>query len=88
LEDVQVDFWYKNIHLMSIDFRMLLSKWIFHLICNLHVPFQAEEAQRLRKRRKAETLRILDMERRQKQRVEEMRETQKKVWFHIFITCI
>jgi hypothetical protein len=26
LEDVQVDFWYKNIHLMSIDFRMLLSK--------------------------------------------------------------
>jgi hypothetical protein len=45
----------------------------------LHVPFQAEEAQRLRKRRKAETLRILDMERRQKQRVEEMRETQKKV---------
>ncbi|KAJ6987852.1 hypothetical protein NC653_020945 [Populus alba x Populus x berolinensis] len=42
------------------------------------LQIQAEEAQRLRKRRKAETLRILDMERRQKQRVEEMREAQKK----------
>ncbi|CAK7326414.1 unnamed protein product [Dovyalis caffra] len=42
------------------------------------LQIQAEEAQRLRKRRKAETLRILDMERRQKQRVEEVRETQKK----------
>ena len=39
---------------------------------------QAEEAQRLRKRRKAER-RLLDMQRRQKQRVEEVRETQKKV---------
>ncbi|XP_010257939.1 PREDICTED: uncharacterized protein LOC104597876 isoform X2 [Nelumbo nucifera] len=39
---------------------------------------QAEEAQRLRKRKRAETMRLLDMERRQKQRVEEMRETQKK----------
>ncbi|XP_077222371.1 uncharacterized protein LOC143856155 [Tasmannia lanceolata] len=42
------------------------------------MQIQAEEAQRLRKRKKAETLRLLDMERRQKQRVEEMRELQKK----------
>lgn len=42
--------------------------------------WQAEEAQRLRKRRKAETMRLLDMERRQRQRLEEVRETQKKVW--------
>lgn len=42
---------------------------------------QAEEAQqlkRLQKRKKAEQLRLLDMERRQKQRVDEIRETQKK----------
>ncbi|KAG8383009.1 hypothetical protein BUALT_Bualt05G0139300 [Buddleja alternifolia] len=45
------------------------------------ILIQAEEAQRLRqllKRRKAESMRLLDMERRQKQRVEEMRNTQKK----------
>ncbi|KAM7468449.1 hypothetical protein LguiB_016011 [Lonicera macranthoides] len=45
------------------------------------LQIQAEEAQhlrRLRKRRKAETIRLLDMEKRQKQRVEEIRETQKK----------
>ncbi|CAK9142462.1 unnamed protein product [Ilex paraguariensis] len=45
------------------------------------LQIQAEEAQqlrRLRKRRKAESMRLLDMERRQKQRLEEMRETQKK----------
>jgi hypothetical protein len=40
---------------------------------------QAEEAQRLKKRKKAETLRVLDMEKRQKQRLEEMRQNQKKV---------
>lgn len=40
---------------------------------------QAEEAQRLRKRKQAENMRLLDMERRQKQRIDEMRETQKKV---------
>ncbi|XP_050371975.1 uncharacterized protein LOC126789935 [Argentina anserina] len=39
---------------------------------------QAEEVQRLRKRKRAESLRLLDMQRRQKQRVEEVRETQKK----------
>lgn len=45
------------------------------------LKFQAEEAQklrRLRKRMNAESMRLLDMERRQKQRVEEMREIQKK----------
>ncbi|KAL8229045.1 hypothetical protein R6Q57_013945 [Mikania cordata] len=45
------------------------------------LQIQAEEAQQLRrlqKRKKAECLRLLDMERRQKQRVEEIRETQKK----------
>lgn len=43
---------------------------------------KAEEAQKLRQLRKrmnAESMRLLDMERRQKQRVEEMREIQKKV---------
>ncbi|KAF3324070.1 DnaJ domain-containing protein [Carex littledalei] len=39
---------------------------------------QAEEVQRLKKRKRAETLRILDMEKRQKQRLEEMRQNQKK----------
>ncbi|GAB2234214.1 hypothetical protein Drorol1_Dr00003456 [Drosera rotundifolia] len=42
------------------------------------LQIQAEEAQRLRRRKRAETARIMDMERRQKQRVEEIRETQKK----------
>ncbi|XP_057809957.1 uncharacterized protein LOC131024466 [Salvia miltiorrhiza] len=45
------------------------------------LQIQAEEAQRerrLRKRRKAESMRMLDMERRQKQRLEEMRSIKKK----------
>ncbi|KAL3501535.1 hypothetical protein ACH5RR_035984 [Cinchona calisaya] len=45
------------------------------------LQIQAEEAQKLwhlQKRKKAESMRLLDMERRQKQRVEEIRETQKK----------
>ncbi|XP_073142750.1 uncharacterized protein [Henckelia pumila] len=45
------------------------------------LKIQAEEAQhlrRLQKRRKAESLRLMDMERRQKERIEEMRSTQKK----------
>ncbi|KAG6508319.1 uncharacterized protein LOC121981739 [Zingiber officinale] len=45
---------------------------------NREIQSQAEEAQRLRKRKKAESLRLLDMEKRQKQRVEEIRESQKK----------
>ncbi|KAL7110419.1 hypothetical protein ACP275_05G025200 [Erythranthe tilingii] len=45
------------------------------------LQIQAEEAQhqkRMRKRLKAESMRLLDMERRQKERVEEMRSIQKK----------
>lgn len=42
------------------------------------LQIQAEEAQRMKRKRKAETLRLLDMERRQKQRLEEIRESQKK----------
>ncbi|KAL8150239.1 hypothetical protein V2J09_020047, partial [Rumex salicifolius] len=42
------------------------------------LQIQAEEAQRLRKRKKAESMRIVDMEKRQKQRLEEMREAQKR----------
>ncbi|XP_043717976.1 dentin sialophosphoprotein-like [Telopea speciosissima] len=42
------------------------------------LQIQAEEARRLKQRKKAESMRLLDMERRQKQRVEEMRESQKK----------
>lgn len=40
---------------------------------------QAEEVQKLKKRKRAETLRILDIEKRQKQRLEEVRQNQKKV---------
>ncbi|XP_014523557.1 uncharacterized protein LOC106779861 [Vigna radiata var. radiata] len=43
----------------------------------LQLQIQAEEAQMLRKRRKAEK-RKLDMQRRQKERIEEVRESQKK----------
>ncbi|KAK0573230.1 hypothetical protein LWI29_004634 [Acer saccharum] len=42
------------------------------------LKIQAEEAQRLRKKKRVESMRLLDMERRQKQRLEEIRETQKK----------
>lgn len=58
--------------------RALEEEWSARQIA---LKIQAEEAQQLRrlqKRKKAETLRLLDMERRQKQRVEEIRETQKK----------
>lgn len=40
---------------------------------------QAEEAQKMRKRKKAENSRLLDIERRSKERLEEVRETLKKV---------
>ncbi|KAJ1412107.1 Chaperone J-domain superfamily [Sesbania bispinosa] len=42
------------------------------------LQLQAEEAQRLRKRKRAESKRLLDMQRRQKERIEEVRQTQKK----------
>lgn len=46
------------------------------------LPIQAEEAKKLKlmlRRKKAENIRLLEIEKRQMQRVEEMRETQKKV---------
>lgn len=54
-----------------------LSKFLFRKlrICIL----QAEEAQKMRKRKKAENSRLLDIERRSKERLEEVRETLKKV---------
>lgn len=66
---------------MNIDNKLLmLSKFILLDITAVSViHWQAEEAQRLRKRKKAENMRLLDMERRQRQRLEEVRETQKKV---------
>ncbi|XP_027773002.1 uncharacterized protein LOC114077337 [Solanum pennellii] len=45
------------------------------------IPIQAEEAKKLKlmlRRKKAENIRLLEIEKRQMQRVEEMRETQKK----------
>jgi hypothetical protein len=54
-----------------------LSKFLFRKlrICIL----QAEEAQKMRKRKKAENSRLLDIERRSKERLEEVRETLKKL---------
>ncbi|OMO72080.1 hypothetical protein COLO4_27836 [Corchorus olitorius] len=48
------------------------------------LQIQSKEAQRLRKRIKAERVRVQDLERRKKQRLEEMRETQKKEMFFLF----
>ncbi|KAL6894105.1 hypothetical protein ACP4OV_008203 [Aristida adscensionis] len=42
------------------------------------LQIQAEEAKKLRKRKKAEAQRLLDMEKRQKQRIQEVRESQRK----------
>ncbi|KAL0557479.1 hypothetical protein IC582_006020 [Cucumis melo] len=42
------------------------------------LQIQAEEAHKLRRKRKAERMRLLDMQRRQMKRLEEVRETQKK----------
>lgn len=58
-------------------------KHTFHHLRDCFFSFlQAEEAQRLKrleKRKKAAAMRLLDMEKRQKLRVEEIRNTQKKV---------
>jgi len=40
---------------------------------------QVEEVQKMKRKRKAESLRALNMAKRQKQRLEEIRESQKKV---------
>uniref|UniRef100_A0A7N0TUI3 J domain-containing protein n=1 Tax=Kalanchoe fedtschenkoi TaxID=63787 RepID=A0A7N0TUI3_KALFE len=42
------------------------------------IKLQAEEAQKLRKRKKAEIMRLSNMEKRQKQRLEEVRASQKQ----------
>ncbi|KAE9454480.1 hypothetical protein C3L33_13643, partial [Rhododendron williamsianum] len=58
--------------------RAVEEEWVSR---QRELQLQAEEAQKLRllrKRMKAENLRLLDMERRQKQRVEEIREVQKQ----------
>ncbi|KAK7275022.1 hypothetical protein RIF29_16128 [Crotalaria pallida] len=55
--------------------RVMEEEWASR---QLQLQIQAEEAQRLRKRKKAEAQRLLDMQRRQKERIEEVRETQKK----------
>lgn len=49
---------------------------------------QAEEAQRLRRKRKADRMRLLDMQRRQMKRLEEVRETQKKVFVYTYACYI
>lgn len=72
---------------LFMDFKFLVmlhsDAWTF-IFYNV---LQAEEAQRLRKKRRAEAQRILDMEMRQKQRLEEMRKTQQKVCYQ-YLLCI
>ncbi|KAF1863492.1 hypothetical protein Lal_00030526 [Lupinus albus] len=55
--------------------RVIEEEWASR---QLQLQIQAEEAQRLRKRKKAEAQRLLDMQRRQKERIAEVRESQKK----------
>lgn len=69
------------VHFKEIELRHSLFVVLFDI--NMLALFQAEEAQRLRKKKRAESMRLLDMERRQKQRLEEIRETQKKVQFYL-----
>lgn len=69
------------VHFKEIELRHSLFVVLFDI--NMLALLQAEEAQRLRKKKRAESMRLLDMERRQKQRLEEIRETQKKVQFYL-----
>ncbi|XP_072951574.1 uncharacterized protein [Typha angustifolia] len=63
-------------HKESVEYRRAAEEeWASR---QRQLQIQSEEAQRLRRRRKAESLRLLDMEKRQKQRLEEIRESQKK----------
>ncbi|KAJ8774521.1 hypothetical protein K2173_016967 [Erythroxylum novogranatense] len=55
--------------------RVMEEEWAAR---QFQLKTQAEEAQRLRRKKKAEMLRILDMEKRQKRRLEEVRASQKK----------
>jgi hypothetical protein len=61
-----------------LDIYISLLFWETYLSVNWCI-LQAEEAQKLRKRKKAENSRLLNLERRSKERLEEVRETQKKV---------
>nr|CAB3493206.1 unnamed protein product [Digitaria exilis] len=63
-------------HKESIEFkRAAEEEWAAR---QRQLQIQAEEAKKLRKRKKAEAQRLLDMEKRQKQRLQEVRESQRK----------
>ncbi|RLN18891.1 uncharacterized protein C2845_PM02G05530 [Panicum miliaceum] len=63
-------------HKESIEFkRAAEEEWASR---QRQLQIQAEEAKKLRKRKKAEAQRLLDMEKRQKQRLQEVRESQRK----------
>jgi len=63
-------------HKESIEFkRAAEEEWASR---QQQLQIQAEEAKKLRKRKKAEAQRLLDMEKRQKQRLQEVRESQRK----------
>lgn len=82
------------LHLLCLKFSARISWKYLHRVYMLSYDsqcgsslLQAEEAQqlkRLEKRKKSAAMRLLDMERRQKLRVEEIRKTQKKVCHVIF----
>lgn len=67
-----------------LNLKSFFECWNILLVIKLIAILQSEEAQRLRKRRRAESMRLCDIERRQKQRIEEVRQTQKKVCVHVF----
>ncbi|XP_044489345.1 uncharacterized protein LOC123213811 isoform X2 [Mangifera indica] len=77
IPDLQNDIISKREKLKETDEykRAMEEEWASR---QLQLQIQGEEAQRLRKKRRAESIRLLDMERRQKLRLEEIRETQKK----------
>lgn len=63
-------------HKESVEFkRAAAEEWASR---QRQLQIQAEEAKKLRKRKKAEAQRLLDMEKRQKQRLQEVRESQRK----------
>uniref|UniRef100_A0A0A9DS80 J domain-containing protein n=1 Tax=Arundo donax TaxID=35708 RepID=A0A0A9DS80_ARUDO len=63
-------------HKESVEFKRAAEKeWASR---QRQLQIQADEAKKLRKRKKAEALRLLDMEKRQKQRLQEVRESQRK----------
>lgn len=90
MEDVLNDQSFGDMNNDSVFFNREMHKETDEYRCSVEaelaarqreLQIQAEEAQhlkRMRKREKAEAMRLLDMERRQKLRVEEMRKTQKE----------